>query len=77
MSLNWSRKSVPTIHSAGLIDTLSVLPIFQEDQLDSFRIHDKINSLDDLNQCHSPPGFEFRLFESYVIFYRLKSNNVS
>ena len=82
-------KPVPTIHSAELINTPPVLPItqtfrqpprnriFQEDQLDSFRIHDKINSLDDLNQSHSPPGFEFRQFEGCVIFYRLKFNNVS
>ena len=72
MSLNWSMKPVPTIHSAELIDTPSALPttqtfrqlprrrIFQEDQLDYFRIHDKINSLDDLNQSHSSPRFEFR-----------------
>ena len=89
MNLNWSMKPVPTIHSAELIDTPSVLlttktfrqpprkRIFQEDQLDSFRIHDKINSLDDLNQSHSPPGFEFRQFEGCVIFYRLKFDNVS
>ena len=89
MSLNWSMKPVPTIHSADLIDKPSVLPttqtfrkpprkrIFQEDQLDSFRIHDKINSLDDLNQSHSPPGFEFRQFEGCVIFYTLKFDNVS
>ena len=61
MSLTWSMKPVPTIYSAELIDTPSVLPItqtfrqpprkriFQEDQLDSFRIHGKINSIDDLN----------------------------
>ena len=89
MSLNWSMKPVPTIHSAELIDTPSVLQttqifrqlprkrIFQEDQLDSFRIHEKINSLDDMNQSHSPPGFEFRQFESCVIFYKLKFDNVS
>ena len=89
MSLNWSMKPVPVIHSAELINTTSVLPttqtfrqparkrIFLEDQLDSFRIHGKINSLDDLNQSHSPPGFEFRQFEGCVIFYRLKFHNVS
>ena len=89
MSLNWSMKPVPTIHSAELIDTPSVLPttqifrqpprkkIFQQDQLDSFRVHGKINSLDDLNQSHSSPGFEFRQFEGCVIFYRLKFNNIS
>ena len=78
---------VPTIHIAELIDTSSVLPttqtfrqpprkrIFQEDQLDCFRIHDKVNSLDYLNQ--SPPGFEFRHFEGFAIFYRLKFGNVS
>ena len=61
MSLNCLMTPVPTIHSAELIDTSSVLPttqtfrqpprkrIFQEDQLDSLRTHDKINSLDDLN----------------------------
>ena len=55
MSLNWSMKPVPTIHSADLIDTPSVFPttqtfrqpprkrIFREDQLDSFRIHDELN----------------------------------
>ena len=71
MSLNRLMKPVTRIHSAEFIDTPSVLPttqtfrqpprkgIFQEDQLDSFRIHDKIKSLDDLNQSHSPPGFEF------------------
>ena len=71
MSLNWSMKPVPTIHSVELIDTPSVLlttqtfrqapkkRIFQEDQLDSFHIHDKINSLDGLNESHSPPGVEF------------------
>ena len=59
ISLTWSMKPVPTIHSAELIDTPSVPPttqtfrqpprerIFQEDQLNSFRIHDKINSLDE------------------------------
>ena len=74
MSSNWSIKPVPTIYFAEPVDTPFVLPItqtfrqpprkriFQEDQLDSFRIHDKINSLDDLNQSHSPPGFEFRQF---------------
>ena len=89
MSLTWSMKPVATIYSAELIDTPSVLPItqtfrqpprkriFQEDQLDSFRIHGKINSIDDLNQSHSPPGFEFRQFEGCVIFYRLKFDNVS
>ena len=88
MSLNWSMKPVPTIHSAELIDTPSVLPTtqtsrepawkrtFREDQLESFRINDKINSLDDLNQSHSPPWFEFRQFEGFVIFYRLKFDNV-
>ena len=52
MSLNWLTKPVPTIHSAEVIDTPSILPttqtfrqpprkrIFQEDQRDSFRIHD-------------------------------------
>ena len=82
-------KPVPTIHSADLIHTPSVPQtaqtfrqpprkrIFQEDQLDPFRIHDKINSLDDLNQSYSPPGFEFRQFEGCVIFYRLKFDNVS
>ena len=89
MSLNWSKKIVPTIHSADLIDTPSVLPItqtfrqphrkriFQEDQLKSFCIHDKINSLDDFNQSHSPPGFEFRQFEGCITFDRLKFDNVS
>ena len=89
MNLNWSMKPVPTIHSAELIDTPSVLlttktfrqpfkkRIFQEDQLDSFRIDDKINSLDDLNQSHSPPGLEFRQFKGCVIFCRLKFDNVS
>ena len=87
--LNWSRKRVPTIHSAELIDTPSGPPttqtfrqrprkkIFQEDQLDSFRIHDKINSLGDLNQSHYPPGFEVRQFEGCVIFHRLKFDIVS
>ena len=82
-------KPVPTIHSAELIDTPSVLPttqtfrqpprkrIFQGIQLDSFRIHDKLNLLDDLNQSHSPPRFEFRRFERCIIFYRLKFDNVS
>ena len=89
MNLKWSMKPVLTIHSAGLMVTPSILPttqtfrqpprkrIFQEDQLDSFRIHDKINSLDDLNQSHSPPGFEFRQFEGCVIFDRLKFDNDS
>ena len=92
MSLNWSMKPVPTIHSAELIGTPSALPtiqtfrqpprrrIFQEDQLDYFRIYDKINSLDDLNQSHSPHRFEFRQFEGcaiFSIFYRLKFENVS
>ena len=88
MSLNWSMKPVPTIHSAELIDTPSVLQItqifrqlprkriFQEDQLDCFRIHEKINSLDDMNQSHSPPGSEFRQFESCVIFYKLKLESI-
>ena len=30
-----------------------------------------------MNQSHSPPGFEFRQFESCVIFYKLKFDNVS
>ena len=89
MSLNWSMKPVPTIHSAELIDTPSVLPItqtfrqplrkriFQENQLDSFRIHFKINSLDDLNHSHAPPKFEFRQFEGCVIFHRLIFHHVS
>ena len=51
--------------------------IFQEDQLDSFRIHDKIKSLENSNQFHSPAGFEFRQFEGNVTFYRLKFDNVS
>ena len=82
-------KPVPTINSAELIDTPSFLGttqtfrqpprkrIFQKDQLDSFRIHDNINSLDNLNQSHSPPGLEFRQLEVSVIFYRLKFDNVS
>ena len=68
-------KPFPTIDSAEVIDILSVLSttqtfrqpprkkISKEDQLDSFCIHDRINSLDDLNQSHSPPGFEFRQFK--------------
>ena len=55
MSLNWSMKPVLTIHSAELIDAASIPPttqtfrkpprkrIFQEDQLDSFRIREQIN----------------------------------
>ena len=41
----------------------------------TLRIHDKINSLHDFNQSHSPPGFEFRQLEGCVIFYRLKFDN--
>ena len=89
MSLNWWMKPIPTVHSKELIDTPFILPttqtfrqpprkrILQEDQLDSFRMHEKINSIDVLNLSHSPPGFEFRQFEDCVIFYRLKFNNVS
>ena len=88
MSLSWSMKPVSTIHSSELINTPYVLPttqtfrqpptkkIFQEDQLDSFRIHGKIKSLGGLNQSHSSPGFEFRQFEGRVIFYRLKLDNI-
>ena len=88
MSLSWSMKPVSTIHSSELINTPSVLPttqtfrqpptkkIFQEDQLDSFRIHGKINSLGSLNQSHSSPRFEFRQFEGRVMFYRLKFDNI-
>ena len=88
MSWNWSMKPFPTIDSAELIDMLSVLSttqtfrqpprkkISKEDRLDSFCIHDRINSLDDLNQSHSPPGFEFRQFKVWVTFYRLKLGNV-
>ena len=55
MSLNSPMKPVSTIDSAKLINTPSVLPktetfrlpprkmVFQKDQLDSFRIFDKIN----------------------------------
>ena len=80
MSLSWSMKPVSTIHSSELINTPYVLPttqtfrqpptkkIFQEDQLDSFRIHGKINSLGGLNQSHSSPRFEFRQFEGRVMF---------
>ena len=89
MSLNWSTKRVPSIHSAELIDTPCGLPstrtfrqrprkkIFLEDQLDSFCMHDKINSLGDLNQSHYPPVFEVRQFEGCVIFHRLKFDIVS
>ena len=78
-------KPVPTIHSADLIDTPSVFPttqtfrqpprkrIFREDQLDSFRIHDEINSLDDLTQSHSPPGFDFD--SSKVVEYFIDLNS--
>ena len=66
LSLNWSMKPVPTIHSVELIDTPSVLPTtqtFRQPPRKGFsrrinkalRIHDKINSLDGLNQFHSPP----------------------
>ena len=88
ISLNWSMKPVPTIHSAELIDTPSVPPttktfrqsprkrVFQEGQLDSFRIHDKIYSVNNFNQSHSPPGFEFRQCKNFVMFHRLKFDNV-
>ncbi|MEO0684954.1 MAG: hypothetical protein AAFY76_07890, partial [Cyanobacteria bacterium J06649_11] len=74
---------VPTLHSDKLVATPSVLPttqttrepprerIFQLDQLESFQEQDKIQSVDELNQSHSPPGFGFRKFENSVVYYRL------
>ena len=56
----------PTLHSDELVATPSVLPptqtvrepprkqIFHKDKLD------KILSIDELNQSHSPPGFVFQ-----------------
>ena len=83
VTLNWSMDPVPTLHSDKLVATPSVLPttqttrepprerIFQLDQLESFQEQDKIQSVDELNQSHSPPGFVFRKFENSVVYYRL------
>lgn len=85
-NLRWAMSPVPTINSAELSKTPSVLPspqtsrepprkrIFQEDELDRFRNQDSVKSIADLNEIVSPPGFQFRRFENSVMFYRLEFN---
>jgi len=51
--------------------------IFQDDQLDSFKRKDIVKSIDDLDHCSSPPGFEFRRFENSVLYYRIHFDETS
>lgn len=88
-TLIWCLEPVPTIHSKGLESIPSVLPttstsrkpplkrVFQDDQLDEFKSRDSINSINDLHQYNSPPGFEFQHFDNSVVFYRLKFDDVT
>ena len=51
--------------------------IFQDDQLDSLKRKDIVKSIDDLDHCSSPPGFEFRRFENSVLYYRIHFDETS
>ena len=50
---------VPTLHSDELVATPSVLPPTQTVRKPP-RKQDRILSIDELNQSHSPPGFVFQ-----------------
>ena len=82
-TLKWCLNPVPTIHSELAAKRPSTLPTLTPvrkppkirnilpDQAPEFFRSDLIRSLKEINDEHCPPGFQVKIGENNVIFYRL------
>ena len=82
--LRWELHPVPTIHTEGALKRPSVVktPViprkapkvrnYQEDELETFLYSDKISAFEDLNEGHSPPGYQFKKTNDHVVYYKLE-----
>lgn len=88
-NLRWHLHPVPNIYPELLCATPSVLPtiastrkspqkrIYQPDQLDLFRLKDKITCLNDIDKDGILAGFKKKCDDDYILFYKLDFNEVT
>ena len=75
---------VPSVHSEEVCKRPSTIPTpvihrklpnirdFSNDEMQDFKENDTISSFDEPNEQHSPPGFQFRKTDDYVLYYNLQ-----
>ena len=87
--MRWELQPVPTVHTSDALKRPSAVQtpdvprkvpkvrIYQEDELDIFRGHDRIYDFDDLNANRCPAGYEFKKTDDCVIYYKLEFDEVT
>ena len=83
-TLNMKLNPVPSIHSEEVCKRPSTIPTpvihrklpkkrdFSIDEMQDFKENDTIFSFEELNEKHSPPGFQFRKTDDCVLYYNLQ-----
>ena len=83
-TLNMKLNPVPSIHSEEVCKSPSSIPItvihgklpkkiyFSIDEMQDFKENDIIFSFEELNEKHSPLGFQFRKSGDCVLYYNLQ-----
>ena len=83
-TLNMKSNPVPSIHSEKVCKRPSTIPTpvihrkvpkkrdFSIDEMQDFKENDTIFSFEELNEKHSPPGFQFRKTDDCVLYYNLQ-----
>lgn len=87
--LDWKLNPVPTIHSVEALKKPSVLcspsaprrepkrRIFQKDQLEQFKNNDSINDFTDSSEKTCPSGFECKINDDCIVYYKLEFDLVT
>ena len=86
--LNWKINPIPSIHTHEALKRPSTLRnppalrkspkvrVFQEDELALFNKKDRIDSVDDLSEHHSPPEYTYHKSNNFVLYSKFFSNQV-
>ena len=83
-TLNMKLNRVPSIHPEEVCKRPSTIPTavihrklpkkrdFSINEMQDFKGNDTISSFEELNEKHSPPGFQFRKTDDWVLYYNLQ-----
>ena len=87
--LKWDMNPIPTIHTDEVLKRPSTIPtpevprkapklrVYQEDQMKKFLENDVISCFEDIDEQHSPRGYQFMKRDDCVIYYKLVFDEIT